>query len=126
MALPEHFEESTEYLCYKPVGQVTFAQVIASCSGAVIFARTHDYKRLLVDTTGLTGFASPSTFDRFEFAQQCAYAAHGAVKVAFLAKPEMIDPDQFGLDVARNRGFWTAIFASEAQALQWLLDPNSP
>jgi hypothetical protein len=64
--------------------------------------------------------------ERFEFADQCARAAEGKAKVAFLAKLEMIDPDEFGLAVATNRGFWTGIFPSEAEALRWLLDPDSP
>jgi hypothetical protein len=64
--------------------------------------------------------------ERFEFAQRCATAAEGKVKVAFLARPEHIDSNGFGLAVARNRGFWTGIFASESDALHWLLDPNSP
>ena len=85
----------------------------------------HNFKHLLIDTTQLNGFGPPDTLERFEFAERCAQAASGAVKVAFLAKAEMIDPDKFGLDVARNRGFWTGIFASKADAVQWLLDPSS-
>ena len=125
MKMPEYFQLSTDYACYRPVGKVNFAQVIDLCSNAVSFARLHDIKCLLVDTTQLTGFGPPSTVERFEFADQCATAAEGKAKVAFLARAENIDPNGFGLAVARNRGFWTGIFASESDALQWLLDPNS-
>jgi len=125
MKLPEHFHLFTDYACYRPLGEVTFPQVIDLCSSAVSFARLHDIRCLLVDTTQLTGFGPPSTLERFEFADHCAKAAQGKAKVAFLAKPEMIDPKGFGLAVARNRGFWTGIFPSEAQALRWLLDPDS-
>ena len=126
MDVPEHFHVSGEHVCYRPVATVTFSQVIELCSSAVAFCRMRNLRCLLVDTTRLTGFGSPDTLDRFEFAHRCAQAADGAVKVAFLARPEMIDPDRFGLAVARNRGFWTGIFASESEALQWLIDPNSP
>jgi hypothetical protein len=124
--MPEYFELSIDYASYRPVDKVTFAQVIDLCNSAVAFARLHEVKCLLVDTTQLTGFGPPSTLERFEFAHGCATAAEGKVKVAFLARPENIDPNGFGLAVARNRGFWTGIFASEADAVQWLLDPNSP
>jgi len=126
MNLPEHFHLSAEYISYRPQLEVTFAQVIDLCSNAISFARLHDIKFLLVDTTRLTGFGPPNTLERFEFADRCATAAEGKTKVAFLAKPEMIDPKGFGLAVARNRGFWTGIFASEHDASRWLLDPNSP
>ena len=126
MELPEHFHLSTDYVCYRPVGEVTFLQVIDLCSGAVSFSRAQKIRCLLVDTTRLAGFGPPGTLDRFEFGHRCARAAAGKVKVAFLARPEMIDADGFGLIVARNRGFRAGIFASEADAVQWLLDPNGP
>ena len=125
MNLPEYFQLSAGYVCYRPVSDVTFLQVIDLCSAAVSFSRMQKIRCLLVDTTRLSGFGPPGTLDRFEFGHRCAQAAAGAVKVAFLAKPEMIDADGFGLVVARNRGFRTGIFASESDAVQWLLDPNS-
>lgn len=126
MNLPEFFHQSTCYVCYRPISDVTFLQVIDLCSGAVSFSRTQKIRCLLVDTTRLAGFDPPGTLDRFEFGRRCARAAEGKVKVAFLAKPEMIDTDGFGLIVARNRGFRTSIFAAESDAVQWLLDPNRP
>ena len=125
MNLPEFFHQSTGYVCYRPVSEATFLQVIDLCSGAVSFSRMQKIRCLLVDTTRLAGFGPPGTLDRFEFGHRCARAAEGKVKVAFLAKPEMIDTDGFGLMVARNRGFQTGIFAAESDAVQWLLDPNS-
>jgi hypothetical protein len=125
MNLPEYFHLSTGYVCYRPVSDVTFLQAIDLCSGAVAFARMQKIRWLLIDTTRLSGFGPPGTVDRFEFGDRCARAAGGAVKAAFLAKSEMIDSDGFGLIVARNRGFQTSIFASESDAVQWLLDSNS-
>ena len=126
MNMPEYFELSTDYGRYTPGGKVTFAQVIELCSGAVSLARAHDINCLLVDTTQLTGFGPPTTLERFEFAERCATAAEGKVKVAFLARPENIDPNGFGLAVARNRGFWAEMFDRESEAERWLLDPLSP
>jgi len=125
MNLPEYFQLSTGYVCYRPVSDVTFLKVIELCSDAISFSRMQKIRCLLVDTTRLAGFGPPSTLDRFEFGSRCARAAEGKVKVAFLAKPEMIDTDGFGLVVAKNRGFRTGIFVSESEAVQWLLDPSS-
>jgi hypothetical protein len=124
MDLPEHFFASSDYICYRPAAVVTFAQVIELCSTAVAFARAQNIQWLLVDTMLLTGFGPPNTVDRFEFAQRCAQAADGAVKVAFVARLEMIDGERFGVQVARNRGFLANIFSSEAEALDWLREPE--
>ena len=121
---PEHFELGIDYACYRPTGNVNFERMIDLCSAAISFAQTRNISRLLVDTRGLTGFGVPSMLDRFEFAQRVSTAPKGSMKVVFLVAPEMIDPNYFGLDVAHNRGFDTAIFASEPEAVTWLLDPN--
>ena len=122
---PDHFKLCGEYACYRPTGKVNFAQVIDLCSAAISFARTRNIDHLVVDTRELTGFGVTSMLDRFEFAQRVSTAPRGNMKVVFLAKPEMIDPNHFGLDVAHNRGFDTAIFASEPEAVAWLLNPNT-
>jgi hypothetical protein len=46
--------------------------------------------------------------------------AAGAVRIAVVAKPEMIDPHMFGITVANNRGLISDAFTSEADALAWL------
>jgi hypothetical protein len=83
--------------------------------------------RLLIDIRALIGFEVPNNIERFQFAERLAHAKGTAakVKVVFLARPKMIDADHFGLDVARNRGFYTAIFPSEEEALQWLLHEST-
>jgi hypothetical protein len=123
--LPEDFHTEDGYTCYRPLADVTFSEVVELCSAALTYSRIHNLERLLVDTTGLTGFQQPTTIERFTLGERCAVAAGGALTVAFLAKPEMIDPDFFGARVARNRGLRISIFASEAAAVQWLLDPIS-
>ena len=92
---------------------------------AITYAREQQIKNLLVDTLGLTGFEPPTTLERFTLGGQFARAAQGAVKVAFIARAELIDPPKFGLTVARNRGMIGEVFTDEAEALAWLLDiPN--
>ncbi|MDX1440414.1 MAG: hypothetical protein R3284_10985, partial [Rubricoccaceae bacterium] len=54
------------------------------------------------------------------FIHEWAEAAHGAVRVALLARPEMLDPERFGVTVAANLGFTADAFTSEEEALAWL------
>jgi hypothetical protein len=45
------------------------------------------------------------------------------VKLAMVVRPEMVDPDNFEVTVARNRGLMGNVFDSEKDALAWLLGP---
>lgn len=78
-------------------------------------------RNLLVVTSDLTGFEPPSIFDRYDFVRKWARVAGGAVRVAMVARPEMIDPRKFGVTVAANHGLIADVFESEDEALAWLL-----
>src|SRR5262249_16473610 len=94
---------------------------------AINYARSASISHLLIDTTGLTGFDAPTTPERFVLGGQFARAAQRAVKVAFVARPELIDPNRFGINVARKRGLVSEVFTDEAEALAWLLaDTDAP
>jgi hypothetical protein len=62
--------------------------------------------------------------ERFQFAQAFAEAAHSAVKLAMVVRPEMMDPDKIEVTAAKNRGLVGNVFDSEKDALAWLLDPT--
>ncbi len=125
MNTPEQFEPQDGYVSYRPVKVVTFQEAVALGCDAIALAREQQIKRLLIDTTGLTGFASPKTLDRYQMAEQFARAGQSSVKVAIVARFELIDRDKFGVTVARNRGLMANVFPTEAEALAWLLDPNA-
>jgi hypothetical protein len=121
---PEHFQLDGAVAYYRPVGQVSLDQTVKLVSAAILFARDRKISRLLIDATQLTGAPVPTTLEHFSMAQQLARDAQCAVKVAMVAKPELIDPRKFGITVARNRGLIADIFPSEAEALAWLLAPG--
>ena len=75
---------------------------------------------LLVDTTTLTGFPAPDTLQRFLAAVGWAEEAGGRLRLAMVARAEMIDPCKFGVTVAANRGLVSNIFTTEAEARAWL------
>ena len=105
---------------YRPVGSVSFDEVVALVRAAIAAARSNQVTDLLVDTTALTGFPSPDTFQRFLAVVEWAEEARGSVCLAMVARPEMIDPQKFGLTVAANRGLVSNIFTTEGEARAWL------
>jgi len=59
--------------------------------------------------------------DRYSMGAQFAASAKFGLKVVLVAPPEVIDPNRFGVTVARNRGLDSNVFSSEAEAIAWLL-----
>ncbi len=111
---------------YRPVGSVSFDEVAALVRAAIAAARSNQARELLVDTTALTGFPSPDTSQRFLAVVKWAEEARGSVRLAMVARPEMIDPQKFGVAVATNRGLASNIFATEGEARAWLDDRPGP
>ena len=123
MEAPEHFEVMEGYGCYRLAGHGSLAEAAGKVIEVITFSREHRIDRLLIDTTNWTGHQSPGTLERYTWAQAFAEAARSMVRVAMVVRPEMVDPDNFEVTVARNRGLMGNIFDSEGDALSWLLDP---
>jgi hypothetical protein len=105
---------------YRPVGSVSFNEAVALVRAAIAAACRDQAGELLVNTTSLTGFPSPDTFQRFLAAVEWADEASGDVCLAMVARAEMIDPQKFGVTVAANRGLVSNIFTTELEARAWL------
>ena len=105
---------------YRPVGIVSFDEAVALVCAAIEAARRNQVRELLVDTTALTGFPPPKTFSRFLAVVAWANEARGGVRLAIVARAEMIDPNKLGVTIAANRGLESNIFTTEAEARVWL------
>lgn len=105
---------------YRPIGSVSFDEAVSRVRAAIAMARSQGARKLLVDTTALTGFLSPDTFQRYFAAVAWAVEAAGSLRLALVARAEMIDPQKFGVTVAANRGLTCDVFTTEAQARAWL------
>lgn len=105
---------------YRPAGTVSFDAAVALVRVAIASARANQVRDLLVDTTELFGFPSPDTFERFLAAVAWSDEARGGVRLAMVARSEMIDPQRFGVTVAANRGLVSNIFTTETEARAWL------
>jgi len=123
MKTPDDFELKEDYAVYRPSGQTTVDEGVRKAAAVMSYCRAQKIRRLLFDTTHLD-FPAPTTMERFNMGASFASATGGAVRVVVVAKAEMIDPQKFGLTVARNRGLWAEVFTSEDAAVKWLLDPN--
>ena len=122
MDAPKHFEVMDGYCCYRLSGHGPLAEAASKVIEAITFCREQRMHNLLIDTTNWTGHQSPDTWERFTWAQAFAEAARSTVKLAMVVRPEMVDPDNFEVTVARNRGLLGNVFDSEKDALMWLLD----
>lgn len=121
MAELEHFRTLDGYAEYRPSGRVTLDQGVQLVTSAIAFARKQQVRRLLVVTAGLTGVVPPTLSARYLMMQTWATTAKGLVKVAVVTRPEMVDPQKFGVTVAANFGLTFNIFIAEEEALAWLL-----
>jgi hypothetical protein len=125
MSTPDGFEVTETHALYRPEKGVSIQEAFDLVGAAIEFAREHQIKRLLVDTTKLSGFQSPTAGQRFRMAELFVAKARSRVKVVLVAKKEMIDPDRIGVTVGRNRGLLLNVFDSETDALKWLLDAQA-
>ena len=105
---------------FRPSGSVSLDQAVKMIDAALRDARTRGLREVVVNVTGLTGFASPSVGNRYSFIRQWARTAGGRVRPALVARPEHIDPEKFGVTVAANRGWDANVFVTEADAIVWL------
>ena len=109
---------------YRPTGMVTLEQAIELVDQAIVFARDRQIPKLLINCTSLTGFPSPSLPQRYFMVRGWAKTAQSSVQVAMVIRPEMIDPEKFGITVAHNAGFLADVYPTEVEALDWLNRPR--
>jgi len=117
---PDHFVLEERRAVYRPAGSVSFDRAVALVRAAIAAANRNGVHSLLVDTTALTGFRSPDTFERFLAVVQWAVEARPGVRLAIVAREELIHPQKFGMLVAANMRFVSNIFTTEHEARAWL------
>jgi AraC-like DNA-binding protein len=64
LSLP-FFERLTGHAMFTPTGVVSMNEAVEVVAKSIIFARSRQIDRLLVDATGLSGFPSPSVVERY-------------------------------------------------------------
>ena len=120
MRAMKDFEQVGSRGFYRPIARVTFERAVDLVAEAMVTARELGLADLLVNTTGLTGFTPPSVFARYAMATKWTQSAGAALRVALVARAELIDPQKIGVLILQNRGGTGDVFANEADALAWL------
>jgi len=108
---------------YRPAGKVTMDEAVELLDQAIAWARDQRIPKLFINAKGLVGFPSPSLPARYFFCRRWAATARSQVQMALVIRPEMIDPEKFGVLVAQNAGMNADVFTEETEALDWLLRP---
>ncbi len=116
----ENFEILEDHAVFRPPGQVSAEIGAKLVATAIAFARERNIRKLLVDASGWAGSKQPSRAKRYFYINDWARAAGGLVRVAFVTRPEFIDPRKFGRIVASNADFIAEVFTTDDEALTWL------
>ena len=119
----EHFERKPGYAVFFPVGEFSFDELAHLISRAVVRCRRQKIGKLLIISTGASGFHSAGIAEQYNFAEQIAADAASLVKIAHVASPEWVRSGDFRVMVAGNRGLELENFNAESAALEWLLRP---
>lgn len=109
-----------ELLVVRLEGGQPFSVAVQQVDDALRQAVEHKIRKALVDVRGLTGFERPSVAAISEMARRWAATSQGRVKMAMLSRPDLNDPERFGVIIARRLGFDVEIFETETAALGWL------
>jgi len=125
MNAPDSFEIVGRRAFYRPIATVSFAEGVNRVANAIAYARDSGASELLANICCLTGSSAssnrpPNMAERYFVAEKWALATGGRVRVAVVARAEMIDPYKFGVTVAANRGAVGNVFVTEVEALAWL------
>jgi hypothetical protein len=119
MSFQLQFEQMSGYLAARFTGAGAPGEASSQFESIAEHCALTKNSKLLIDTTGYD--VGASTVDRFRLGKRLqAFARHG-IKVAFLSRPEQVDPKKFGVLVAQNRGVSADTFTDLHSAEEWLL-----
>ena len=105
---------------YRPAGRLTLDEAIELVDQTIGHVRDQRISKLLFNAKALVGFPSPSLPTRYFAMRRFAETGKGLVQMAMVIQIEHIDPEKFGVIVARNSGLNADVFSEEKEALEWL------
>ena len=120
MTAVKDFETVGTRAFYRPIEEVSFERALDMCVGAINAARELGLFDIVVNSLGLSGFGPPDVFARYTMATRFVESAGSSLRVAIVARPEIMDPQKIALLMMQNRGVDCECFTNEAEALKWL------
>jgi hypothetical protein len=102
-------------------GEYSFRGAIDRVKEAIRSCREQRVRKLLVDVLGVRGVDAPTMIERIWMVEEIAEAVGGgALAIALVGHPELIDPQKFGALIAQNRGLELDVFQTTDEAGRWL------
>jgi len=117
-----NIEVTEDCAYYRPAGKLTLEEAIELVDQTIAYVRDQRIPKLLFNAKSLVGFRPPSLPTRYFTMRRWASTGQSLVQVAIVIHAEMIDPEKFGVTVARNSGLNADVFSQETEALAWLLN----
>jgi len=132
MPMNSRIQPEANYLYVEVSGPFELGEALALTEGFLEACVEHKLSKVLVDTRLVTGTLTLT--ERFRYADVLAgrvieLVGLGRLKppqLAYVGSPPILDPEEFGVLVALNRGVSMKTAPNIAQALAWLgLPPSS-
>jgi hypothetical protein len=118
------FDMSGDVALLRLQGRLSHEQTFRLVKLVIAAARHEQVGDLLIDTSALQMFETPSLAMRHFMFREWARTAGAAVRLAFVAKVETADPERIEIIAARNSGATAEMFSSQTEALAWLRNPR--
>jgi len=119
MSIQLHMEQMPDYLAARFTGKGEAKEVWRQFKLIAEHCRRAKGDKLLIDISRAEG--EISVIEKFLAAEESQIFARYRIKVAFVEKPERMDPRRFFLLAARNRGVKDEAFTDCRAAEEWLL-----
>lgn len=120
MSIQLQIEQMPDYLAARFIGSGVAGEASQQFGLIAEHCKLTNNNRLLIDGTGVE-ITKLYVADRFIFGERLEIFAHYRIKVACVSGPELMDPQKFGIQVARNRGVNVEAFTDLQTAEEWLL-----
>jgi len=101
-------------------GHMSVESAIRLIKSGIAAARAQRETKLFIDASQLGGFDPPTVATRSYLTREWAEAAGGTMRIAYVGRVELHDPQKFEITVAASYGLVAAIFLTEAEAIAWL------
>jgi hypothetical protein len=114
------YEQVGQRGVFRPTGVATAGQLAHLIADVLSQALGNGLRDVLVDIRSVSGFESPGPAFRRWAVGLWAREVAGAVRVAIVARHELICPQKTGLLAAAEEGLNAGIFEQEPEAIAWL------
>jgi len=119
MSLQRQMEQMPGYLAARFTGTGAPGEASERFESIAEDCKRTNNDKLLIDTTGYD--VAVPMINRFILGERLVVFARYRIKVAFVSRPEQLDPQKFAVLVAQNRGARVDAFTDFQAAEEWLL-----